>query len=183
MRAMKQALHTHALTLTLAMASALLLQGCASTVPLATQATKKEPETTAKTERADPAEGQQTRTGQADGTPDAVAMPSNIVYFEFDSAEIRATSLGDIEALARYYRNHRTGAAIVLEGHADERGSREYNLALGQKRAEAVLKALVVLGVTPARAEAISFGEEKPAVAGSTEEAWAKNRRVELIAR
>lgn len=178
---MKHALHTHALPLTFA--CMLLLQGCASSVPLDARATKEEPETIAKTERADPAQGQQTRTGQADGTPESTAMPSNIVYFEFDSAEIRATSLGDIEALARYYRDHRTGAAIVLEGHADERGSREYNLALGQKRAEAVLKALVVLGVTAARAEAISFGEEKPAVAGSTEEAWAKNRRVELIAR
>jgi peptidoglycan-associated lipoprotein len=181
MRAMKHALHTHALALVIT--SALLLQGCATSVPLDAQPVKKEPGTAVKTESADPAEGQQTRTGRADGTSDATSVPSHTVYFEFDSAEIRATSLGDIEALARYYRNHRTGAAIVLEGHADERGSREYNLALGQKRAEAVLKALVVLGVTPARAEAISFGEEKPAVAGSTEEAWAKNRRVELIAR
>ena len=67
-----------------------------------------------------------------------------------------------------------------MEGHADERGSKEYNLALGQKRAEAVVKSLTLIGVKAEQLEAVSFGEEKPAVTGSGEEVWAKNRRVEL---
>jgi peptidoglycan-associated lipoprotein len=69
---------------------------------------------------------------------------------------------------------------MVVEGHTDERGSREYNLALGQKRAEAVVKSLALLGVGQAQVEAVSFGEERPAAQGSDEAAWAKNRRAEL---
>ena len=69
---------------------------------------------------------------------------------------------------------------LVVEGHSDERGGREYNLALGQKRAEAVAKSLALLGVPESRIEAVSFGEERPAVAGSDESAWSRNRRAEL---
>jgi peptidoglycan-associated lipoprotein len=69
---------------------------------------------------------------------------------------------------------------MTLEGHTDERGGREYNLALGHKRADAVLKSLVLLGAVDSQLEAVSFGEERPAVPGSDEAAWAKNRRVEL---
>ena len=69
---------------------------------------------------------------------------------------------------------------MAVEGHTDERGGREYNLALGQKRAEAVRRALGLLGVTDAQVEAVSFGKEKPAAQGSDETSWAKNRRAEL---
>ena len=69
---------------------------------------------------------------------------------------------------------------MTIEGHTDERGGREYNLALGQKRAEAVLRSMVLLGVQRRQLEAVSFGEERPAVQGSDEAAWAKNRRAEL---
>ena len=69
---------------------------------------------------------------------------------------------------------------MVVEGHTDERGGREYNLALGQKRAEAVAKSLALLGVPESRIEAVSFGEERPAVAGADESAWSRNRRAEL---
>ena len=69
---------------------------------------------------------------------------------------------------------------LVVEGHTDDRGGREYNLALGQKRAEAVAKSLVLLGAADAQVEAVSFGKERPADPGQTEEAWAKNRRAEL---
>ena len=68
----------------------------------------------------------------------------------------------------------------TIEGHTDERGGREYNLALGQKRAEAVLRSMTLLGATDAQLEAVSFGKERPAVQGSDESAWAKNRRAEL---
>jgi peptidoglycan-associated lipoprotein len=70
---------------------------------------------------------------------------------------------------------------LVIEGHTDERGGREYNLALGQKRAESVQKTLALLGVNATQMESVSFGKERPAVAGSDEAAWAKNRRAELI--
>jgi peptidoglycan-associated lipoprotein len=84
-----------------------------------------------------------------------------------------------IEAHAKVLSTNR-GKRMMLEGHTDERGGREYNLALGQKRAEAVLKTMVLLGVQDNQLEAVSFGEERPAVQGSDEAAWAKNRRVEL---
>jgi peptidoglycan-associated lipoprotein len=84
-----------------------------------------------------------------------------------------------VEAHARLLNANRSRKMIV-EGHTDERGGREYNLALGQKRAEAVARSLTLLGAADAQLEAVSFGEERPAVQGSDEAAWAKNRRAEL---
>ena len=84
-----------------------------------------------------------------------------------------------MEAQARFLRADPKRRA-VLEGHTDERGGREYNLALGQKRAEAVARALALLGVNSSQVEAVSYGKEKPAVEGHDEAAWAKNRRVEV---
>ena len=72
------------------------------------------------------------------------------------------------------------GARVVLEGHADERGTREYNMALGERRAKAVQRYLVLQGVSPAQLELVSYGEERPVAMGSSEESWAQNRRVEL---
>ena len=87
-----------------------------------------------------------------------------------------------IDAHARYLKADRS-RKVVLEGHTDERGGREYNLALGQKRADAVRRALALLGVQDAQMESVSYGKEKPAVQGSGEEAWSRNRRVELVYR
>ena len=84
-----------------------------------------------------------------------------------------------IEAHAKRLTANRT-QRTTIEGHTDERGGREYNLALGQKRAEAVLRSLTLLGVAETQLEAVSFGKERPAVQGSDEAAWAKNRRAEL---
>jgi peptidoglycan-associated lipoprotein len=100
-------------------------------------------------------------------------------YFDFDSFDVRQEYTPMLEAHARFASANRT-ARVRIEGHADERGSREYNLALGQKRAEATRKALVVLGAPEAALEATSFGEEKPADPGHDEAAWAKNRRAHL---
>ena len=72
------------------------------------------------------------------------------------------------------------GARVVLEGHADERGTREYNMALGERRAKAVQRYLVLQGVSPAQLEVVSYGEERPVATGSDEQSWAQNRRVEL---
>lgn len=101
------------------------------------------------------------------------------VYFDFDRYEIKEEYRGLIEAHAKYLRDHKA-RTIALEGNADERGSREYNLALGQKRAEAVRKAMSLLGVADSQMEAVSFGEEKPRAQGHDEAAWAENRRTDI---
>jgi peptidoglycan-associated lipoprotein len=107
---------------------------------------------------------------------------TRVVYFDYDSFEVKAEFAATLEANARYLNANRT-RRVGLEGHTDERGGREYNLALGQKRAEAVRRALSLLGVSEAQMEAVSFGEEKPAQTGLDEAAFAKNRRVELTYR
>jgi peptidoglycan-associated lipoprotein len=106
-------------------------------------------------------------------------LAQRTVYFDFDSFVVKDEYRPMLEAHAKVLSATRS-KRMMLEGHTDERGGREYNLALGQKRAEAVLKSMVLLGVQDNQLEAVSFGEEKPAVPGSDEAAWAKNRRVEL---
>ena len=115
-------------------------------------------------------------------TDAAIQSMVRIVYFDYDSFEVKAESAATLEANARYLNANRT-RRVNLEGHTDERGGREYNLALGQKRAEAVRRALGLLGVTEAQMEAVSFGEEKPAQVGLDEASFARNRRVELTYR
>jgi len=107
---------------------------------------------------------------------------SRLVYFDYDSFAIRPEFQSMIDSHARFIKSDKN-RKIVIEGHTDERGGREYNLALGQKRAEAVRRALSLLGVPDAQVEAVSFGKEKPAVAGSTEAAMEKNRRAEIVYR
>jgi peptidoglycan-associated lipoprotein len=104
----------------------------------------------------------------------------NVVYFDFDSAQVRTEFKNGIEAQAQFLNADRT-RRIKLEGHTDERGGTEYNLALGQQRAEAVRRSLSVLGVSENQMEAVSYGKEKLAQTGAEEEAHAKNRRVELV--
>ncbi len=102
-----------------------------------------------------------------------------VVYFDFDSAQVRSEFNGGLEAKAKYLQGDRT-RRVKLEGHTDERGGSEYNLALGQQRAEAVRRSLAVLGVSESQMEAVSYGKEKLASAGADETAHAANRRVEL---
>jgi len=111
-----------------------------------------------------------------DGLPPGVGR---IVYFDFDSFAVREDGRPVVEAHARLLNGNRS-RKMTVEGHTDERGGREYNLALGQKRAEAVVRSLTLLGATESQLEAVSFGEERPAAQGSDEAAWAKNRRAEL---
>ncbi|MBI2725258.1 MAG: peptidoglycan-associated lipoprotein Pal [Polaromonas sp.] len=115
-------------------------------------------------------------SNNAAGGPVGVAK---IIYFDYDSYVIKPEFQGAIEAHARFLAANKA-RRLAVEGHTDDRGGREYNLALGQKRAEAVRRSLGLLGVTDAQVEAVSFGKEKPAEAGTTEEAYAKNRRAEL---
>ena len=110
--------------------------------------------------------------------------PSNIlskrsVYFDYDSNSVKDEYRGLVQAHSRYLGDKRD-SNIRIEGNCDERGSREYNLALGQRRAEAVKKVMTVLGVSDGRIETISYGEEKPMANGHDEQAWSQNRRADI---
>ncbi len=109
-----------------------------------------------------------------------LALPTQrIVYFDFDSFAIKDDFKPLLDGYARVLSTNKA-KKLMIEGHTDERGGREYNLALGQKRAAAVVSSLKLLGVNEAQVEAVSFGEERPSVQGNDEAAWAKNRRAEL---
>lgn len=101
-------------------------------------------------------------------------------YFDFDTSEIKPEARDVLMAHARYLSNN-PGQNVRLEGHGDERGSKEYNLAIGERRANAVQRFLIVNGASRGQMETVSYGEEKPAVMGSSESSWAQNRRVELV--
>jgi len=106
-------------------------------------------------------------------------LSTRVIYFEFDSANIRAEDRPVVEAHAQYLAGD-PGASVVLEGHADERGSREYNIGLGERRADAVRRLLTLLGVSDGQVRTVSYGEERPAGFGHDESTWWQNRRVEL---
>ena len=112
--------------------------------------------------------------------PTSAISRERIVYFDFDSSLLDAGDQALVDRHARYIVTQ-PGLNLRIEGHADERGSSEYNLALGQRRAEAVRRALGLLGVEVGRVEAVSFGEERPQVDGHDESAWSKNRRAEFV--
>ncbi len=112
----------------------------------------------------------------------AIQQGPRILYFDYDSFIIKPEFQSLLETHARYLRAN-PERKVVIEGHTDETGGREYNLALGQKRAEAVRRALALLGVADNQTEAVSFGKEKPAVPGHDEAAMAKNRRAEIVYR
>ena len=116
-----------------------------------------------------------TMASNAPGAPSARS-----VYYDFDKSDIKPQDEKLIEANADYLRQH-PGVKVRVEGNADERGSKEYNLALGQRRAEGVAKAMKLLGVNDQRIEAVSYGEEKPKAKGHDEQAWAQNRRSDIV--
>jgi peptidoglycan-associated lipoprotein len=103
-----------------------------------------------------------------------------VVYFDFDRSEIRPEYVDTLRAHAEYLVNT-PSARLVIEGHCDERGSREYNIALGERRANSVKRFLEAEGVSPVQLDTISYGEERPVDPGHNEAAWAKNRRAELV--
>jgi len=109
----------------------------------------------------------------------AMMATNRVVYFDYDSYVIKPEFQSVIEAHSKFVKADKS-RKVAIEGHTDERGGREYNLALGQKRAEAVRRAMSLLGVSENQIEAVSFGKEKPAVLGSTEAAMEKNRRAEI---
>ena len=120
------------------------------------------------------------------GSEDEVAGPQSgllvkrTVYFDFDSAEIKGEGTDIVAAHAKYLAKN-PATRVRLEGHTDERGSREYNIGLGERRAQSVRRALLLQGAADTQISTVSYGEERPAVAGHDESAWAKNRRVEIV--
>jgi len=110
----------------------------------------------------------------------AAAPNGRSVYYDFDKSDLRSSDRGLVEANAQYLVKH-SDVKVRVEGNADERGSKEYNLALGQRRAEGVAKAMELLGVSDKRIEAVSYGEEKPKAKGHDEQAWAQNRRSDIV--
>lgn len=108
------------------------------------------------------------------------AEAGDTVYFAFDSSQIRPESQAVLRQQATWLQAN-PGVRVVVEGHTDERGTREYNLALGERRAAAVRSFLIGLGVAPDRIRTVSFGEERPAVMGNDERAWALNRRAVTV--
>jgi peptidoglycan-associated lipoprotein len=110
----------------------------------------------------------------------AAGIPSQrSVYYDFDKSDIKADQRGRIEANAKYLHDN-PSAKVTVEGNCDERGSREYNLALGQRRSEGVVKMMSLLGARSSQMEAVSFGSEKPKVQGHDESSWAENRRSDI---
>ena len=112
--------------------------------------------------------------------PQGGVLAERIIYFDFDSSEIKGAGTDVVAAHAKYLAAN-AATRVRLEGHTDERGSREYNIGLGERRAQSVRRALLLQGASDTQISTVSYGEERPAVAGHDEAAWAKNRRVEIV--
>ncbi|HEX3141110.1 MAG TPA: peptidoglycan-associated lipoprotein Pal [Rhizobacter sp.] len=156
------------------------LAGCASNVPLDNSKAAPVESRTPNTGKTGAGSTSPTQVAKVDLTKNASSSElARIVYFDYDSFVIKDEFRSVVESQAKALSSDRA-KKVQIEGHTDERGGSEYNLALGQKRAESVAKALKLLGVNDNQVEAVSFGKERPAVQGSDEAAWAKNRRAEL---
>ena len=124
--------------------------------------------------------------GKPGGSPFAALKdPNNIlskrqIYFDYDKFDVKDEYKSLVEAHAKYLREN-PGAKMLIQGNADERGSREYNIGLGQRRSDTVKRALILLGAKEAQIESVSLGEEKPACSEHSEECWAKNRRDDML--
>ena len=116
------------------------------------------------------ADGQMTHGGD---------VGNETIYFNYDKSDVKEAGRAVVERHSKHLASH-AGTRVRLEGHADERGSREYNVALGQRRSQSVRRMMLFLGVNDGQIDLISYGEEKPAVVGSDETAWSQNRRVEI---
>jgi peptidoglycan-associated lipoprotein len=161
-----------------------MLAGCSSTkldTPVPVESRTGSSIGGAGTGGANTAGASQSKVTPVDLSKDAAGTSAagRVVYFDFDSFALKDEYRPTVESFAKVLAADRK-KRLAVEGHTDERGGREYNLALGQKRAEVVARSLTLLGATEAQVEAVSFGKERPAVQGSDEAAWAKNRRAEL---
>src|SRR4051812_48848831 len=173
----------HFYRLGLAIATAAAFAGCATQG--SEDAAKANAQTASRTATPAPAPAPAPQSsfalGSQSGGLRSVPMTRSI-YYEYDRAEITAEGKKIIEANAEYLRTH-PGVKVVVEGNADERGSAEYNVALGQRRADSVQKVMSLLGVPTDRIETVSLGKEKPKITGHDESAWSQNRRSDIVYR
>lgn len=153
-------------------ASVAVLQGCGTT---GTKDTSVEDHSAS----ASAAQGAGDFTGHPLDNP-ASLLSKRVVYFDFDSSAIKSGDREIIAAHAEYIAKN-PGAAVTLEGHADERGSREYNIGLGERRAKAVSQQMKLQGAGNNQLQTVSFGEERPVATGHDESSWSLNRRVEIV--
>lgn len=163
--------------------TAALLTACSTPVKLNdAPVVEKSPNATSGTmQPSDPRQVSTVNTGSADPLNDPQGvLAKRSVYFDFDSYVVRSADQAVVQNHSQYL-NQNKGRKILIQGNTDERGGAEYNLALGQKRAEAVRKSLSALGVADGQMEAVSLGKEKPKATGSNEEAWAENRRADIV--
>ncbi len=158
------------------LATLALLAGCPAKKPDVPPAP---PAQTTDTTGVDNANGTVGDTDTVPGPPGEL-LSTRIVYFDFDRSDIRADSQSIVAAHAAYLAKN-PAQKVRLEGHADERGSREYNIGLGERRGQAVRRALALQGVAETQLSTVSYGEERPAAAGSDEQAYSLNRRVEIV--
>lgn len=158
-------------------AAALLLAACSTPSEEASTTSGSGSSGTGTTSQSSSGDTGSTISRPAPGTQEDLTVEvGDRVFFDFDKYDIRPDQRGTVEALAAWLDTN-PSVTLNIEGHCDERGTREYNLALGERRANSVRDYLVALGINPARLSTVSYGEERPAVLGSNESAWAQNRR------
>jgi peptidoglycan-associated lipoprotein len=163
-------------SITLLLTSLALVAGCKSKPP------ELPPAAPAPTSDTSGVEDPNATVGDTDASmgPSGELLSKRIVYFDLDRSDIRADSQSVVAAHAAYLSKN-PNQKVRLEGHADERGSREYNIGLGERRGQSVRRALALSGVSETQLSTVSYGEERPAAAGSDEQAYAANRRVEIV--
>ena len=164
--------------------AALVLLAACSTVKLDDKAAPVEDRNTSSTAPAPASNANTGSVGAGNASTDPLNDPNSVlakrsVYFDYDSYTVKSEYNGVVEAHGKYLASH-PERKVVIQGNTDERGGSEYNLALGQKRAEAVRRALALAGTKDSQMEAVSFGKEKPKAQGSNEAAWAENRRADI---
>lgn len=168
------------------LAALCLVAGCSSPVKLDENAGAKVEDRSGSTSQSSASDAQKvptvdTTAGQSDPLAQG-ALANKTVYFDFDSYSVKDEYRGMVEAHSKYL-NSQAARKVRIEGHTDERGGSEYNLALGQRRSEAVASMMRLLGVKEDQIETVSFGKEKPKATGSDEAAWAQNRRADVVYR
>ncbi len=174
-------------TLIVLVATALLAAGCASKPKAPAASSSSEPVAAGSTDTAGAQSSGVTTVNAGSGStsggalgPEGPLGSQRVIYFDFDSSDIRNEYVDVIAAHGRFLAGNAT-VRVRLEGHTDERGSREYNIGLGERRAQTVRRALALQGVQDSQVTTVSYGEERPAAAGSDDNAYSKNRRVEIV--
>lgn len=174
------------------LALTVLLAGCATTDDAIDDAEMAEIDQAAAAEAETGGDGADSNGADAAGATDATSisgepledpdspLSDRVIYFEYDSSTLSDEAMTLIEAHGEYLADN-GNRQMLVEGHTDERGAREYNLALGERRAESVKQALLIAGADEEQIEIVSYGEESPAVSGSGESVWSENRRAALV--